>query len=217
MVALRHNKRVFRSDGIALIPEAEFTPDQQLKTGSFVIARIQYHVECGEMNPKAACKAVAVELSADWVKKGVVRKSLSAVADQLAKNYAEMKRLQKYDLSRSSSKTPSDLNERLSNFKSRMSNGYDIQSSDKGRIAAVEQEMGRKMGEADFLFYEDNCRGDRRITLAPDKTQTRRVCISMLSAACCCHVIFCYFIVSQQRRSFAKTEAKRGGLAGAPA
>lgn len=173
MVASGLGKRAFRSDGIALIPEAEFTPDQQLKTGTFVISRIQHHAECGEMNVKAACKTVAGELSTDWMKKGVVPKSLNVVTDQLLKTYTEMKKLQEHDSNRSSSKTPRNLDERLLDFKSRMGNGYDIRSSDKGRIATAEKELGRKTGEADFLFYQDNCHGDRRIVFAPDKTQTR--------------------------------------------
>ena len=158
MVAFGLGKRAFRSGGIALIPEAEFTPDQQLKTGVFVISRIQHHAECGEMNVKAACKTAAVELSA---------------ADQLLKTHTEMKKLQKHDSNRPSSKTPRNLDERLLDFKSRMGDGYDIRSNDKGRIATAEKELGRKTGEADFLFYQDNCHGDRRIVFAPDKTQTR--------------------------------------------
>ena len=109
MVAFGLGKRAFRSDSIALIPEAEFTPDQQLKTGVFVISRIQHHAECGEMNVKAACKTAAVELSA---------------ADQLLKTHTEMKKLQKHDSNRPSSKTPRNLDERLLDFKSRMGDGY---------------------------------------------------------------------------------------------
>ena len=60
MVYFGLGKRALRSDGIALIPEAEFTPDQQLKTGTFVISRIQHHAECCVARTNKKCRTYLI-------------------------------------------------------------------------------------------------------------------------------------------------------------
>jgi hypothetical protein len=156
--------------GVVILPQADFVPGTQLKTGRVVMGCVEQHIEHSGMSALAACKAVAGELIKDWVKKGVAPKSVNAVTDQLMCSHKEMKRLQDYTSS-TSLKKPKDLDKRTSSFNIAIRKGHDIHSEHKSRVVSIEKEMGRKMTESDFEFYKDNCLGDRQIHYAPRKTQ----------------------------------------------
>lgn len=164
MVLKEAQKRVsFRGSSGTLggvITEAEFTPDCRLKTGHFVLGRIDF-LRAGGMPVDAAITAVARELIGDWEGKSLCTKGERTVRNQLKKTHELHLQLKRYQTSK---KPPRDLASRIERFKHEMSLGYDIKTQDECRIKAMNSQMGIKTLPPDQQFYEDNCHGERQIT-----------------------------------------------------
>ena len=142
-----------------IITEAEFVPDSKLKTGYFVLGRIDY-LRTGGTPVDAAIATIAQELIKDWEGKSVWTKGDRAVRKQIKKTHDLHLQLQRYQ---KSPKPPRDLASRIETFKSEMSLGYDIKTHDKNRIKIMDSQMAINNAPADQQFYEDNCHGERQI------------------------------------------------------
>ena len=162
------NFRSAPASQLEIVPEAELAAGKQLKTGRWVLGRLQHHMDTGQCGKPAACRKVARELIGDWGEKCLVPKSANAVASQIEKDHAELKTLKKYE--GASAKPPQNLPERVPQFTSRMATGYGILSNDQRRGPTVGAAAGQqKMPTADHDFYVDNCGGGRELLFAPSK------------------------------------------------
>jgi len=164
MVLKEAHKRVsFRGSSGTLggvITEAEFTPGCKLKTGHFVLGRIDF-LRAGGMLVDAAITAVARELIGDWEGKSLCTKGERTVRNQLKKTHELHRQLKRHQTSK---KPPRDLASRIERFKHEMSLGYDIKTQDECRVKAMHSQKGIKTLPPDQQFYEDNCHGERQIT-----------------------------------------------------